>query len=128
MAQKVTNLQVLRIVVSIGPTETSHFQTWHDKAGNAPALIDGDLEFPDFNSDAFSGEDLKKNLIMPEPCTFLNRKFPHCSIIRPTSIKSVAMDAVNALTQDGLFIGQPPEFFQFLRELADAADKARRRL
>jgi hypothetical protein len=29
-AQKVSNLEVLRILLSIGPTETSHFQTWHD--------------------------------------------------------------------------------------------------
>ena len=37
LAQGVTNLEVLRILLSIGPVETSHFQTWHDKAGNAPA-------------------------------------------------------------------------------------------
>src|SRR5713226_8006273 len=65
MAQKVTNLEVLRIVVSIGPTETSHFQTWHDKAGNAPAVTDGDLVFPNLGSGPFLGEALQKNLIMP---------------------------------------------------------------
>src|SRR6266516_2720400 len=32
LAQGVTNLEVLRILLSIGPTETAHFQTWHDKA------------------------------------------------------------------------------------------------
>src|SRR6266480_7234405 len=40
LAQRVTNLEVLRILLSIGPTESMHFQTWHDKAGNAPALTD----------------------------------------------------------------------------------------
>src|SRR3984893_7977266 len=35
LAQKVTNLEVLRILLSIGPSETMHFQTWQDKAGNA---------------------------------------------------------------------------------------------
>ena len=34
LAQRVTSPEVLRILLSIGPTETSHFQTWHDKAGN----------------------------------------------------------------------------------------------
>ncbi len=34
LAQRVTHPEVLRILLSIGPTETSHFQTWHDKAGN----------------------------------------------------------------------------------------------
>src|SRR5437763_6761630 len=35
LAQRVTSRQVLRILLSVGPTETAHFQTWHDKAGNA---------------------------------------------------------------------------------------------
>ena len=35
LAQRVTDPEVLRILLSIGPTETTHFQTWHDKAGNA---------------------------------------------------------------------------------------------
>ena len=34
--------EVLRVLLSIGPTETMHFQTWHDKAGNAPPLTDPD--------------------------------------------------------------------------------------
>jgi hypothetical protein len=34
-AQRVSSKEVLRIVLSIGPTETMHFQTWHDKAGAA---------------------------------------------------------------------------------------------
>jgi hypothetical protein len=35
MAQRATSVEVLRILISIGPTETMHFQTWSDKAGNA---------------------------------------------------------------------------------------------
>jgi len=36
------------------------------------------------------------------------------------------MGALNALTADGLFIGQSPEFFSFMRQLAREADQARR--
>jgi Ferritin-like domain len=126
MAQKVTSLEVLRIVVSIGPTETAHFQTWHDKAGNAPPVTDGSLVFPDFNAAALSGEAVAKNLIMPEPCAFLSRTFPPCSIVRPTATQRVAFGAVHALTADGLFIGQSREFFEFLRDLAADADRAKR--
>jgi hypothetical protein len=36
------------------------------------------------------------------------------------------MGAVKALTSDGLFIGQSPEFFALLRDLAEDADDARR--
>ena len=130
LAQRVTSKEVLRILLSIGPTETSHFQTWHDKAGNAvqPMLAPltdptNGLFFP--NLDARDSEDFQANLIMPEPCPFLSRKFPKCSIIRPTETKGVAMGAVKALTADGLFIGQSKEFFELLQDLASDADRAR---
>jgi hypothetical protein len=127
MAQKVTNLEVLRIVVSIGPTEAMHFQTWHDKAGNAPAVTDGALVFPDLTSGQFATDELfEKSLIMPEPCDFLRRGFPPCSIVRPTATAHVARNAAAALTADGLFIGQSREFFSVLRELAEEADAAHR--
>jgi hypothetical protein len=124
LAQRVEDAEVLRILLSIGPTETMHFQTWQDKAGNAPPLTDptNGLVFPDLNAD---GELLQTNLIMPEPTIFLDRKFPIVSIIRPTETEGAAMGALNALTADGLFIGQPPAFFALLTELAQAADRAR---
>jgi hypothetical protein len=75
LAQRVTDPEVLRILLSIGPTETSHFQTWHDKAGNAPAVTDGDLVFTDLNSNP-DADDFQTNLIMPEPTIFLSIKFP----------------------------------------------------
>src|SRR5712691_9947086 len=128
LAQRVTHPEVLRIVLSIGPTETAHFQTWQDKAGNAPPLTDptNGLVFPDLNSPPFGGEDFQTNLIMPEPCPFLSRSLPVCSIIRPTGTNGAAMGALNFLTAMGLFIGQSPQFFAFLRDLAEDADAARR--
>jgi hypothetical protein len=133
LAQRVTNVEVLRIVLSIGGTEICHFQTWHDKAGNAPHLtnvidpVTGvSVTFPDLNSPPFGGEDFQTNLIMPEPTVFLSRHFPPCSIIRPTETKGGAMGAVQGLTDDGLFIGQSKEFFRSLHDLAEDADEARR--
>jgi hypothetical protein len=124
LAQRVTHPEVLRILLSIGGTEIMHFQTWHDKAGNAPPLTDptNGLVFPDLNAD---GELTQTNLIMPEPTIFLDRKFPIVSIIRPTETDGAAMGAVDALTKDGLFIGQSPEFVAAATELAKAADAAR---
>ena len=126
LAQRVTHPEVLRILLSIGGSEIMHFQTWQDKAGNAPPLTDPTtgLTFPDLNAD---GELTQTNLIMPEPTVFLDRKFPKVSIIRPTETEGAAMGAVNALTADGLFIGQSSEFFATLTGLAKAADAARRR-
>jgi len=133
LAQRVSHVEVLRILLSIGGVEIAHFQTWHDKAGNAPQLTDVvdpvtgvKVTFPDLNSPPFGGEDFQTNLIMPEPTVFLSRQLPACSIIRPTATNGAAMGALQSLTADGLFIGQSKAFFTFLRDLAENADAARR--
>jgi len=82
------------------------------------------LVFPNLN--ASGSENTQTNLIMPEPTIFLNRKFPPVSIIRPTATQGAAMGAAQALTADGLFIGQSPEFFAVLNLLAQQADAAQR--
>ena len=140
LAQRVTHPDVLRILLSIGPTETMHFQTWQDKAGNANTNPNGPPGNPPFtvhdtvNNSTVTfndlhflqppSESLQANLIMPEPCPFLSRSFPKCSIIRPTETEGAAMGAVNGLTADGLFRGQSQAFFALLRRLAQAADAA----
>jgi len=132
MAQRATHPEVLRILISIGPTETMHFQTWSDKAGNAPPLTATDpvtgvsVTFPDLNSPPFGGEEFQTNLIMPEPCPFISRKLPPCSVIRPTETKDIAKGVVKFLTDMGLFIGQSAGFFALLAQLAEEADNARR--
>jgi hypothetical protein len=128
MAQRATSVEVLRVLISIGPTEAMHFQTWHDKAGNAPPLTDptNGLVFPNLNAPPFDTEEFQTNLIMPEPCPFLSRKLPVCSIIRPTETQGIAKNVVNFLTAMGLFIGQSPAFFELLGELAEDADQAKR--
>jgi len=132
MAQRATSVEVLRILISIGPTETMHFQTWQDKAGNAIPLnnivdpVTGvSVTFPDLTQPSV-GEDLKSNLIMPEPCPFLSPNLPKCSIIRPTETEGIAMSVVKFLTDMGLFIGQSAAFFSLLHQLAQQADAAQR--
>jgi hypothetical protein len=128
LAQRVTSVEALRVVLSIGPTEAMHFQTWSDKAGNARPLTDptNGLVFPNLNKPPFGGEEFQTNLIMPEPTIFLKKKFPAVSIVRPTNTRGAAMGAVEFLTEDGLFRGQPPEFFETLKRLAAQADAAQR--
>ena len=89
MSMKVTSLEVLRIVVSIGGVEVNHFAVWHDKAGNAVAQpLAGVTDpktgthFPDLNK--ANSEQLQTNLIMPEPCDFISKSLPQCSVIRPS--------------------------------------------
>ena len=133
LAQRVNDVEVLRILLSIGGTEIAHFQTWHDKAGNAVSdplapLTDPtnpSLVFPNLNVTP-GGEGFQTNLIMPEPCPFLSPNFPPVSIIRPTQTVGAAMAALKALTASGLFIGQTKQFFAFMEDLAEDADAARR--
>jgi hypothetical protein len=132
MSLKASSLEVLRIVVSIGGVETNHFSLWHDKAGNAVAqplagVVDPEthLAFPDLN--APGGEATQTNLILPEPCEFLRRDLPDCSVVRPTLDQNAgAVAAVKGLTADQLFKGQSPQFFRTLMRLARAADAAQR--
>src|SRR6201993_2182024 len=129
LAQRATDVEVLRILMSIGPTETMHFQTWSDVAGNAPPLTARDpvtgviVTFPDLEVE---NELLDKALIMPEPCPFLSRSLPIVSIIRPTKTQGAAMGALRFLTAMGLFIGQSQAFFAYMIQLAREADAATR--
>ncbi len=140
LAQKVTNPEVLRVLLSIGGSEIMHFQVWHDKAGNAPKLTDGDLSFPDLNSgnDPNSGasgaaDEFQTNLIMPEPTLFLSQKLGPVAIIRPTATEQGgAVASVVSFVQDGLFLDPATNrntgIVDMLMRLAEEADEAKRRL
>src|SRR5215472_8192543 len=133
---KASSLEVLKIVGAIGGTEIMHFQTWQDKAGNAPELMDnhGNEVFPqlpiapDATPDGIDHSDPQDtNQIMPTPCKFISAQLPLCSVIRPDSTaQGGAQAAVAGLTASGLFSGQNQAFFNLLAELAAEADAARR--
>src|ERR1700676_4470792 len=141
LAQKVTDLEVLRVLLSIGGSEIMHFQTWQDKAGNAKNITDGNLTFPDLNSavdpnNGATGPDVadlfQTNLIMPEPTVFLDPKLEPVSIIRPTSTaQGGAVASVVSFVADGLFLdpatGKNTGIVSVLMRLAEEADEARRR-
>jgi Ferritin-like domain len=131
MVQKATNLEVLRILVSIGGDEVAHFLEWVDFSGNgvqppvAPFTdpVSG-LTFPNF--DKTVNPALQTNLIFPVPCEFISSSLPVCAVIRPTDPTGIAGGVVDFLTAMGLFIGQSPEFFKTLDTLAKQADAAKR--
>jgi hypothetical protein len=140
LAQKVNSLEVLRILLSIGGSEIMHFQTWHDKAGNATNITDGNLTFPNLNSGvdpntgatgAAVADEFQTNLIMPEPTLFLNEKLGPVSIVRPTSTEQGgAVASVMSFVADGLFLdpatGKNTGIVDVLMHLAEEADEARR--
>jgi hypothetical protein len=132
MALKATSLEVLRIIVSIGGVETNHFSLWHDKGANAVAqplagVTDPEtgVTFPDLN--AKRGELNQTNLILPEPCQFLHKDLPDCSVVRPTlDDNGGAVATIKSFTANRLFTGQTPRFFRTIMDLARAADAAAR--
>jgi hypothetical protein len=135
MALKATSVEVLRLLISMGPIELMHFQTWSETAGHVPPLTDptNGLTFPDLNcgvdpnngaTGAAVREMFQTNLIMPEPCPFIDVSLPACSVVRPTI--ATATGALKFLTAMGLFIGQSNAFFTFMSNLATAADAAQR--
>jgi Ferritin-like domain len=142
LAQKVTNLEVLRILLSIGGSEIMHFQTWQDKAGNATNITDGNLSFPNLNNGVdpntgATGNDVadlfQTNLIMPEPTVFLSPKLGPVAIIRPTSTQQGgAVASVVSFVDDGLFLDPATNkntgIVDVLMRLAREADEARRTL
>jgi gas vesicle protein len=134
LALKATDAEVLRILISIGGVEIDHFGLWHDKAGNAVAqplagVTDPEtgLTFPDLN--APHSELDQTNLILPEPCTFISKSLPQCSVIRPTLTQfGGAVATIKSFTADLLFLGQSQAFFNAVNKLAIEADSVKRGL
>ena len=132
LALKVRDLEVLRIVISIGGVEVDHFGLWHDKMGNAvtqplAGVVDPKtgVTFPDLNSPAT--ELSQTTLILPEPADFLGGGLPEVSVIRPTLTQNAgAVATIKSFTADRLFDGQSAEFFTTVMAMANAADAARR--
>ncbi len=132
LAQKVSSVEVLKIVLSIGGDEVAHFLEWVDFAGNsvqppvAPlAPANGLPGFPNF--DLTVNPLLQTNLIFPVPCEFISPNLPKCAVIRPTAQGQIdALGAAKAFIAMGIFAGQSPLFIDLLLALAVEADAAQR--
>ncbi|MGA3090900.1 MAG: ferritin-like domain-containing protein [Terriglobales bacterium] len=132
LAQKATNAEVLKILISIGGDEIMHFLEWVDFSGNSvqPPLAPltdptNGLTFPNF--DKTVNPLLQTNLIFGISAEFISPNLPACSVIRPTNPQGFAMvDVVEALTNSGHFIGQSAAFLSALNTLAQQADAAKR--
>jgi hypothetical protein len=132
LSQKVSSLEVLKITMAIGGDEIAHFLEWVDFSGNgvqAPVAPFTDptssLTFPNFFSPLNPLN--QPSLIFPVPCEFISAQLPHVSVIRPTSDQfGGGVAAIASFTRDNLFLGQSPEFFRTVNQLAEQADAATR--
>lgn len=117
---KVSDLNVVAILASIGPTETYHFAIFQEALEGIVGLeVPNGPAFPDIRGRANKGE------ITPHPCTFIDPGLPLCSVIRPRNTNTAgAVAAATGLVNSGLFEGQSSAFFASVVALAKAADAA----
>ena len=124
LSTKVTNLDVLAILSSIGPTEVYHFAVFQ-------TALEGITKLPGNKGPRFPNLRKADNRgqVMPKPCKFLDVNFPVCSIIRPRSTANAgAVAAAVGLAGSGLFTGQSQAFIDAAVGLATAADAAERQV
>jgi hypothetical protein len=120
LLSKVSNPSVVAVLASIGPTETYHFAIFQEALEGVVGLeVPNGPAFPDIRRRANKGE------ITPHPCTFIDRRLPLCSVIRPRNANTAgAVAAATSLVKSGLFEGQSSAFFDSVVTLAEAADAA----
>lgn len=112
---------MLRILASIGPTETYFFASFHQSLEGIPAISGDGLVFPDMKKNRIGGHHF------PRPCKFLREGLPLVTVIRPTTTaEGGAMHLVKGLTKSNVFKGQSPEFLEYMTKLATEADAASR--
>lgn len=110
----------MRITSSIYATEAIHYavfrQSLEGVAGTSRA--DGKLSIPDLR-----GGKRGAFRVMPLRTQFLDKKFPTCSVIRPSfTANAGAVAAATGLVQSNLFKGQSAAFLNAVVALAKAAD------
>lgn len=117
---KVSSLDVLSIVGSIGPIEFYQFGTFQTSLqGITGATSQTGTVIPNLSERANVRDSI------PEECTFFKQSLPLCGVLRPRSTaKAGAVATATGLVASGLFTGQSQAFFDAVVGLATAADAA----
>jgi hypothetical protein len=135
-SHKLKRAKVLKVALGMGGNEIAHFLEWVDFAGNAvqwPPFQSHDLPSPmDRYEDPLSATKAKvvaafdrQSINFPIPpdvtCEFLN----DCAALLPLEMRfGGAVNTINNFSQNGLFVGQSPEFLRTLLQMAEEADSA----
>jgi len=119
---KVTSLDALIILSSIGPTEFYHFAAFHKSLEGLFGFNGFGVSVPDLKSDTN-----RSRAIFPEPAKFLAEGLPLTSVVRPrTTAQAGAVASATSLVNSGLFQGQPQAFLDAVTAMATAADAVTR--
>jgi hypothetical protein len=134
-SHKLKRAKVLKVALGIGGNEIAHFLSWVDFAGSA-------VQWPPFQSDnlpsPMDGYDLSLStndkVVEPLECPGLNFPIPpdvtsefltDCAALLPLETRfGGAVNTINTFSQNGLFVGQSPEFLRTLLRMAEEADSA----
>jgi hypothetical protein len=135
-SHKLKRAKVLKVALGIGGNEIAHFLEWVDFAGNA-------VQWSPFQSDdlpsPMDGCDLSLNtaanvvpfhrpgLNFPIPPDVTSEFLTDCAALLPLETRfGGALNTINHFSQNGLFVGQSPEFLRTLLQMAEEADSALR--
>jgi hypothetical protein len=134
-SHKMRRAKVLKVALGIGGNEISHFLSWVDFAGSA-------VQWPPFQSvnlpSPLDGFDLSlttnAEVVDHLECSGLNFPIPpdvtseflnDCAALIPLeTCFGGAVNTINHFSQNGLFVGQSPEFLRTLLQMAEEADNA----
>ena len=134
-SHKLKRAKVLKVAMGIGGNEIAHFLEWVDFAGNA-------VQWPPFQSDhlpsPMDGFDLSLNtnskVVEPLECRGVNFPIPpdvtceflnDCAALLPLETRfGGAVNTINHFSQNGIFVGQSPEFLRTILQMAEEADSA----
>ena len=134
-SHKLKRAKVLKVALGIGGNEIAHFLEWVDFAGNA-------VQWEPFQSDSLSspmdGYDQhlathangatpfdRAALNFPIPPDVTSEFLTDCAALLPLETRfGGAVNTINSFSQNGLFVGQSPEFLKTLVLMAEEADSA----
>jgi hypothetical protein len=138
-SQKVTRAEVLKITLGLGGNEIAHFLAWIDFVGNAiqgpPFKFDSAQSPTEYAGPTFRHRTVKNhrprrqsNLSFPVPADLISSDLARSlTVCRLDDRFCGAVATIQSFSQNGLFVGQSPEFLRTLGQMAEAADDAVRK-
>lgn len=133
-SHKLKRAKVLKVALGIGGNEIAHFLEWVDFAGNAvqwPPFQFDTLPSPMDGYDPQVGTRTKvtapldhRSLNFPVPTDVTSQFLNDCASLLPLEPRFGAVNTIYNFSQNGLFVGQSPEFLRTLLQMAEDADSA----
>jgi hypothetical protein len=133
-SHKLKRAKVLLVALGIGGNEIAHFLEWVDFAGNAvqsPPFQSDNRQSPMNEDESLSTTNInvapfdRPGLNFPIPPDVTSEFLNDCAALLPLETRfGGAVNTINNFSQNGLFVGQSPEFLRMLLQMAEDADRA----